>query len=65
MRVSRKRFAVKKIMCDGVGFIQVKPDVWKLYDGFRTLRALTCDTEMVMRDFVEYNFRKVESKEVR
>lgn len=55
MRASRKRFTVKKIMCDGVGFIQVKPNVWKLYDGFRALRSLTCDTKAVLKDFVMYN----------
>lgn len=65
MRLLKKKFTVKKIMCDGVGFIQVKPNVWRLYDGFRVLRCITCDTESVMRDFVEYNFRKVENKEVK
>lgn len=55
MKLNKANLKVKKIMCDGVGFMQVKPNVWKLYDGIRVLRALTCDTKEVLKDFVMYN----------
>ena len=55
MKWNKAKFTVKKIMCDGVGFIQVKPNVWRLYDGIRVLRVLTCDTKAVLEDFVKYN----------
>lgn len=55
MKLNKAKFTVKKIMCDGVGFMQVKPNVWKLYDGIRLRSALTCDTKAVLKDFVMYN----------
>lgn len=56
MKLNKANLKVKKIMCDGVGFMQVKPNVWKLYDGIRVLRVLTCDTKAVLEDFVDYNW---------